>query len=655
MCAIAGICNCEGESIDKQVLAKMIAMVRHRGPDDCGVYADTGIGLANARLSIIDLSGGHQPMHNADQSLWITFNGEIFNYVELRRDLIARGHKFATQSDTEVLLHLYEDEHENCVQHLNGQWAFAIWDSKRRRLFLSRDRLGVRPLFYAAVGPNVIFGSEVKSIFAHPLVPRDLDLVALDQIFTFWHTLPPRTAFKGVCELPPGHSLTFKDGEISVRPYWQLEFGAPSGMTASEQDCIEQLEELLIDATRIRLRSDVPVGAYLSGGLDSTIVTALIKKFSDTQLRTFSIAFSAKELDESPFQHEAISFLNTAHEQISCGHQDIADVFPNVIWHTEKPIIRAAPAPMYLLSGLVRDNGYKVVLTGEGADEIFGGYDIYKEAKIRRFWAAQPGSKQRARLLHRLYPYQNQLQKQPDSYLQHFFRVRAEDTHSPFFSHLPRWELTSRLKLFFSDEVRVELSAYDALLDLAAQLPAGYPRWHPFCQAQYLESMFLLPGYILSSQGDRVAMAHAVEGRHPFLDYRLVEFGARMPCTLKMKVLNEKYILKRTFSHMLPPAVVNRPKQPYRAPDGNSFFADIRPAYMEELLAPERIRADGIFDDRAVTKLIEKFGAGRALGVKDDMALVAIISTQLVIDQFIAHFRQGGSPCGKWKMSYAAS
>jgi asparagine synthase (glutamine-hydrolysing) len=653
MCGIAGFCNSDDRIPETHLLEQMIGMIRHRGPDAVGLYVDRGIGLAHARLSIIDLGGGSQPMHNEDGSVWISFNGEIFNYVELRQDLVQRGHRFRTQSDTEVILHLYEEEGEDCVHHLNGQWGFAIWDARQRKLFLSRDRLGVRPLFYTVRDGRLVFGSEIKAVFAYPGIARELDLAALDQIFTFWFTLPPRTMFKGICELPPGYSLVFKDGVASTYPHWQLDF--TPGEPVAEGAAMEELRALLTDATRIRLRSDVPVGAYLSGGLDSTIITALINQFTGTRLRTFSIAFAAKELDESEFQDEAIAFLNTAHQKIYCDYRDIAEVFPSVIWHTEKTIIRAAPAPMYLLSRLVRSEDYKVVLTGEGADEIFGGYDIYKEAKIRRLWAAHPESKRRAGLLRRLYPYQQDLQKQSDAYLQRFFRASPDDLQNPLFSHLPRWQLTARLRLFFSDEARASVSRCNALFDLADGLPPDFGRWPPFCQAQYLETAFLLPGYILSSQGDRVGMAHAVEARHPFLDYRVVEFGAKLTPQLKMKVLNEKYILKRTFGHLLPRAVVDRPKQPYRAPDGKSFFTGFTPEYVHELLAPERIRTGGVFSPSAVASLLEKFRTGRAIGVKDNMAFIGILSTQLVIDQFVDHFAQGGRPCEASRMMYAAS
>ena len=653
MCGIAGFRHSDERVADTQLLDNMIGMLRHRGPDGVGVYADRGIGLAHARLSIIDVQGGSQPMHNEDGSLWITFNGEIFNYLELREDLIRRGHRFYTHSDTEVVLHLYEEQGEDCVRHFNGQWAFALWDKRDRKLFLSRDRLGVRPLFYTLQRGTLIFGSEVKALFAYPGIQRELDLAGLDQIFTFWFTLPPRTIFKNISELPPAHSLVFKDGKLDLRRHWQVDFSIET--SRRESQLIEQLDSLLLDATRIRLRSDVPVGAYLSGGLDSTIITALINSFTDARLRTFSIAFAAEELDESAFQNQAISFLNTDHKQITCGYRDIADAFPNVIWHMEKPVIRAAPAPMYLLSKLVRENSYKVVLTGEGADEVFGGYDIYKEAKIRRFWAQQLDSRLRPRLLRRLYPYQQNLQRQPDTYLQSFFRVGRNDLSDPLFSHLPRWQLTARAKLFFSEDTRASLLKHDALLDLVQQLPDAYMSWPSFGQAQYLETAFLLPGYILSSQGDRPAMAHAVEARHPFLDYRVVEFGAKLPPNLKMKVLNEKYIVKRAFGHRLPADIVRRPKQPYRAPDGHSFFAEHTPDYVNDLLAPNNIRDAGIFDALTVMNLVEKFRSDNALGVKDNMALLGILSTQLVVDQFIDHFPQGGGPCATSRKTYAIS
>jgi asparagine synthase (glutamine-hydrolysing) len=643
VCGIVGILNFNGQSVNPASLDRMIEQIRHRGPDECGSFADKQVGLASARLSIIDLASGQQPVHNEDRSISIVFNGEIFNYIELRAELIRRGHTLRTNGDTEVILHLYEEQGADCVRSLNGQWAFAIWDSKRERLFLSRDRLGVRPLFYTVANQALLFGSEVKSLFALSHVSREIDPVALDQIFTFWVTIPPRTVFKDVWELPPGHSMIVHDGKIVVTPHWRLDYdGGPDAAVngrGSEEAYAEQLLELLVDATRIRLRSDVPVGAYLSGGLDSTVITALIRKFTQTPLETFSVTFDDPEFDESQYQQDAVRFLGTNHQEVRVSGNDIGQVFPDVIWHTETPVLRTAPAPLFILSGLVRRDGYKVVLTGEGSDEMLGGYDIFKEAKIRQFWAAHPDSTMRPLLLKKLYPYLPNLQAQPGAYLQAFFHVRPDDARREFFSHLPRWELTSRLKMLFSDAVRSQIGSYDGYAEVRHLLPPGYARWDGFCQAQYLEATHLLPGYILSSQGDRMAMAHSVEGRFPFLDYRVVEFAARIPPRLKMKVLNEKYLLKRCARGLVPPSVLARSKQPYRAPEGRCFFRGARLDYVDALLSPGRIAQDGIFNPRAVDRLVEKFHQGRAMGSKDNMALVGVLSTQLIVDQFTRTFR----------------
>ena len=645
MCGIAGIVSPDANDCGYGNLQRMIRMIGHRGPDDRGTYTDGQAGLAHARLSIIDIADGRQPMQNEDGSLVIVFNGEIFNYLELREELAEKGHRFATRSDTEVILHLFEEMGQDAVMRLNGQWALAIWNRRERRLFLSRDRMGVRPLFYTFAGRCFVFASEVKALFACPGVSRKLDLRSLDQVFTFWHTISPRTAFEGVFELPPGHSATVHDGRLTVRPYWELNYpAARSGPPAHDEEAYaEQLLDLLKDATRIRLRADVPVGAYLSGGLDSTVITALATQFAGSRLKTFSVRFGNAEFDEGSFQRQAVEYLGTDHREMRCSEREIGEAFPEVIWHAETPILRTGPAPLYLLSKLVRGSGYKVVLTGEGADELLGGYDIFKEYKIRRFWAAHADSTLRPLLLKRLYPYLKNLGSQPTAYLKGFFQVSATDPGDPFFSHTPRWKLAAGLKTFFSRGVRAELDSQDACRELEQLLPPAYDAWDGFSRAEYLEARHLLPGYILSSQGDRVAMAHAVEGRFPFLDYRVVEFASGLPPTLKMKALQEKYLLKRCARGLVPPAVIHRHKQPYRAPDVRSFFPDGRLLpYVEELLAPPQIRQDGIFDPDAVQKLAAKTRNGGIIGIRDNMALVGIVSTTLLMRKFITDFSAGG-------------
>jgi asparagine synthase (glutamine-hydrolysing) len=643
MCGIAGIIKSDASRPDPERLQAMIAALSHRGPDETGLYCKGPAGLAHARLSIIDLAGGKQPMSISDGDLWITFNGEIFNYVELREELIRKGHKFATRSDTEVILHLYQEKGESCVEQLNGQWAFAIWDATRQKLFLSRDRYGVRPLFYTRTPGSFAFASEIKAIFAGLDIPRELDLEGLDQTFTFWVTLPPRTTFRNISQLPPGHSLVFENGEVRTRAYWQFSYCQENAVSeGQEKQLSEDLLNLLLDATKIRLRSDVPVGAYLSGGLDSTVIAGLAHQLVGDRLRTFSVSFEDPEFDESAYQQAASRYLHTQHSDIPCSYQDIADVFPDVVWHSEQPVLRTAPAPMLLLSRLVHQSGFKVVLTGEGADEILGGYDILKETKIRQFWGKNPGSRWRPLLLKRLYPYMEDIQRQPQAYLQRFFHVSAEELDNPLFSHLPRWDLTARLKAFFSDDVRAVVQPRVALSSLEQQLPEAYARWTLFNRAEYLETKYLLPGYILSSQGDRMAMANAVEGRYPFLDYRVVEFAAKLPPRLKMKVLNQKHLLKQACDGLIPRAIQKRYKQPYRAPDGKSFFRSAN--YLDDVLSPRQIEQANIFDPRAVAALIAKFKTGRSTSVKDNMALVGILSTQLLLEQFI-HQQRGPSLC----------
>ena len=638
MCGIAGGMAFRGASINADAVERMIRHLHHRGPDDMSLLVDGDTVLAHSRLSIVDVANGLQPMSAADERFWITFNGEIFNYLELRDELVGRGHTFLTRSDTEVLLHLYQEYGSDCVHHLNGQWAFAIWDNEKKQLFLSRDRIGVRPLFYTVHDNKFLFASEIKSLLAYPGVPREIDHQALDQVFTFWTTLSPRTMFKGVSELPPGHSMTVANGDVAVHSYWRPRYDIREHIR--EDEAASTLLDLLVDATRIRLRADVPVGAYLSGGLDSTVIAALIKRYTATPLRTFSVEFDDAEFDESTYQAAARQYLGTDHESVRCSTANIGTIFPQIVWHAEKPLLRTAPAPMFILSKLVRERGYKVVLTGEGSDEILGGYDIFKEVKIRRFLAAQPDSRLRPLLLRRLYPYMENIQSQPAAYLRAFFKTSPEDLASPFFSHLPRWSLTAKLKLFYSADLRAQLQGYDPVAELESQLPGDFGGWHPFIQAQYLETAQLLPSYILSSQGDRMSMGNSVEGRFPFLDYRVVEFASSLPPHLKMKVLNEKYLLKRAVTGLVPDTIRRRKKQPYRAPDSASFMAGQHELidYASELLSSRALGDSGLFNSDAVARLVAKARQGQIAGTKDNMALVGILSTQLLVDQFIGDF-----------------
>ena len=639
MCGIVGTLNLTTDRpIEGATLRQMLAMIRHRGPDQFGVYLDERIGMGSARLSIVDLSAGQQPIANEDGSVWIVFNGEIFNHVELRRALEARGHRFVTRTDTEVILHLYEDLGPACLAHLNGQFAIAIWDVREQELFLARDRLGVRPLFYTQTNGALIFGSEIKALLAHPGVSATIDPIALDQIFSYWSTLAPRTIFENIVEVPPGHYLLACRDKVTVERYWRLSFGAEDQSRRDRRDYLDELRSLLVDATRIRLRADVPVVAYLSGGLDSSTIAAIVRNYTSTPLETFSVTFDDPEFDEGDYQRRMADHLGTTHHVAHATHADIGTAFPEVVWHIETPVLRTSPVPLFLLSKLVRDHHFKVALTGEGADEFLGGYDIFKEAKVRRFWARQPASSWRPLLLQRLYPDITSLSGVSGAYRAAFFRDGLTDVTAPGYSHTIRWRNTSRAKRFFSEDIRRTIRTLATPLDQGLSYPPEFQRWDSLQQAQYLEITTFLSQYLLSSQGDRVGMAHSVEGRFPFLDYRVVEFCNRLPARLKLRGLNEKYLLKKLAREWLPEEIWRRPKRPFRAPIHRSFFGETPLDYVRELLSPAQVRATGLFSPEAVTHLTEKVARGVRLGETDDMALVGILSSQLVSRQFVTNF-----------------
>lgn len=636
MCGIAGRLNWNA-AVEPAQLAAMIDRLRHRGPDGTGFHCRGPIGLAHSRLSIIDLAGGDQPIGNEDGSIQVVFNGEIFNYVELRRELERLGHRFATRSDTEVIVHLYEEHGDALVDHLNGQFAIALWDEPRQRLLLARDRTGIRPLFHTRVGGGIAFASEIKALFALPEIPRRLDARALGEVFTYWAPLPPRSVFEGVESLPPGHVMTVDRQGTRTRRYWDWTFpDAPIVADRPAEDYADELRELLIDAIRLQLRADVPVAAYLSGGLDSSIVATLIRHYTDSPLRTFSLTFDDAEFDESPWQQQLVRHLGTDHTAVHCTRSAIAEAFPRAIAHAETPVVRTAPAPMLLLAGGVRAAGYKVALTGEGADEVFGGYDLFKEARVRRFIARQPTTRWRARLLDRLYPYLKHSPAAGRAMTERFFREGEARFREPGFAHLPRWTTTRRIAGFLGADWRAAATAFDPVQAVAERLPPEFSRWEPLCQDQYVEAHTLMSGYLLCSQGDRMAMAQSIETRYPFLDHRLIAFASTLPPRYKLMGLVEKYLLKKSMDGLLPEALVRRTKQPYRAPDSQSFFDRGEPVdYVAELLGPRRVSDAGYFDPAAVTRLFDKCRAGKAIGFGDNMAFVAILSTMLLHTQLI--------------------
>ena len=637
MCGLAGyLGQAVPEGAERALLERMIHTLAHRGPDGYGFHAGPGIGLAHARLAIIDLATGDQPIHNPARSVWTVFNGEVFNHVELRATLEAQGHEFYTQSDTEVIVHLYDRYGDRFVEHLNGQFAIALWDGARRRLVLARDRLGIRPLYWTKARGALWFASEMKALFAAVPERARLSTRGLLQAFSYWAPLDPDTAWEDVQSLPPGHVLAVEaDGREVLTRYWDWSF--PVAADARPARCgdvdqaVGELRERLVDAIRLQLRADVPVGAYLSGGLDSSGIVALVRGFTSAPVRTFSVAFDQPEFDESEHQMVMVRHLGTEHSTLRISPRDIGEAFPRMVAHAETPVLRTAAVPLMLLADSVRAHGYTVVLTGEGADEVFGGYDLFKEAKVRRFWARQPGSTLRPKLLSRLYGYLENSPAASPAFAASFFGQGREHIDRAIFAHVPRWTTSQRAFAFLAPELRAQAREWDALAFAESRLPPGILDWTPLARDQYVEAKTLLAGYLLAAQGDRVAMAGSIEGRYPYLDHTLVEFASTLPPSWKIRGLTEKYILRRALADLLPADIATRTKQPYRAPDSASFFVDGRPLdYVEGLFAEDSLRASGLFDVGATTRLFAKARAGRAIGFADNQAFVGILSTLLL-------------------------
>ena len=637
MCGIAGFYQFQDNNdVRISTLRKMLTRIKHRGPDESGIYLSKNIGLGSVRLSIIDLSTGTMPLSNADNSLWIVFNGEIFNYIELREELATKGHTFRTHSDTEVIVHLYEEYGPDFVNKLNGQFAIAIWDKEKQELFLARDRVGIRPLYYTEIGETFVFASEIKSMLEFPAVKLKISPKAITEYFTFWTSLSPSTAFDGVYEVPPGTYMTISEKGIKTKTYWELPICKPNEYKYTNfKEAAKEFETLFSDAVKLRLRADVQVAAYLSGGIDSSVTTSFIKDISPDNLRTFSIGFTEKDYDESSYQNIAAEYFKTEHSSISCSPQDIAENFKDVVWHSEAPLLRTAPTPMSLLAKSVRDQNIKVVITGEGADELLGGYNIFKETKIRRFWAKDPQSKYRPLLLKKLYPYLPQMKNANSNVLKMFFGYKLSETSSPVYSHLLRWNNTSRIKNYLTQEYKDAIGDYDPISTIEQKLGNKLNGYDSLTKAQWIELNLFMSGYLLSSQGDRMGMANSIEGRYPFLDHRLIEFCMSLDPDLKLNGLNEKYLLKKLMKGRLPDSILNRPKQAYRAPIRSTFISDSLPEYLKEMLSDKQIKDSGIFNPEHVSMLLEKMRTKNQVSEVDNMALTAILSTQILHDLFI--------------------
>ena len=644
MCGVAGILTDPDEGpVPFEDLRRMVAMLRHRGPDEYGLFRDDHAGLGHARLSILDLQGGAQPIHNEDETVWVSFNGEIFNHAALREELEGRGHVFYTRTDTEVLVHGYEAFGDKLWAKLNGQFAIALWDRRQRHLWLVRDRVGIAPLYWARAGGRLLFASEIKALLATGEVDRSFCPAGMMEVFTRWSVPAPASVFSEVSSVPPATAIRFDDRHAAhTFRYWEADFTESEELTQlSDDDAADALEAHLQRAIGFRLRADVPVGAYLSGGLDSSVIGHYAYQAQQSPLETFAVRFADPAFDETVEQRRMADLLGTRHHEMLCGDSELRNALPDVVWHAESPLLRTAPIPLFLLSGRVRRSGMKVVLTGEGADELLAGYNIFKEDKIRRFWARQEDSLARPMLLSRLYQYVGAGTHQQTKLWQQFFARGLNPTDRPFYSHGPRWQNASWTLRFLQSGRLDSINRAQLDEDLANRLPSGWTRWRPLARAQMIEIATFMSSYLLASQGDRVAMGHGVEVRYPFLDPEVVDFCTRLPARMRLRGLRDKVLLRHLGRRSLPVEIWNRPKLPYRAPMTRAFFAGgDMPAYVEEMLAPEALVRIGWLDPVATQRLVSKARkrGGDMAAAREEMALVGVLTLQILGHQFGAAF-----------------
>ncbi|HEV8523298.1 MAG TPA: asparagine synthase (glutamine-hydrolyzing) [Terriglobales bacterium] len=617
MCGISGfLAYRTGEPASDEVLARMLWSIRHRGPDDEGLYLDGELGLGVRRLSIIDPAGGRQPIGNEEGSVILVFNGEIYNYLELRDRLLARGHKFASASDTEVIVHLYEAHGDDCIEHLRGMFAFALWDRRRKRLLLARDRLGIKPLYYSDRNGLLVFGSEIKALLQHPDIGTELDLRALGNFLSLKYVPAPDTMFAGICALPPGHLLTCDAQGIRVRRYWDIAF-TPFKEPYPEQEYGERLEALLRESVKLHLVSDVPFGAFLSGGLDSSTVVALMSESLNVAVKTFSVGYTGPgdAFSELPYARMVAQRYETDHHEVFVGAGDFVNLAEKVVWHLDQPIADPAALPNYMVAELA-SREVKMVLTGEGGDELFAGYARYAGERLSPLFRALPRPAGKLMI----------------TAAERFPRLRrwrlalGALTQADEISRLINWfplfnpEAKSAL---LSEQVKQNLNGGGPQEVFAEQLSRAGTSDH-LNRMLYVDTKLWLPDDLLA-RGDKTSMAASVEARVPLLDYKLVEFAASLPTHLKVNGLARKYLLKKVAARWLPAAVVHRKKQGFPVPMAVWFRGEAR-SFVRDLQSAETVRRRGLFDCRYVQRLLDDHD----LGTRDNAALIwALVSVEL--------------------------
>jgi asparagine synthase (glutamine-hydrolysing) len=605
MCGICGFVNTEPtETVDEHILRAMCQVIAHRGPDDDGFYTDEHAGLGMRRLSIIDLVTGHQPVSNEDGTIWLVFNGEIYNYLTLHADLEEKGHSFTTKSDTEVIVHAYEEYGVRCAEMFNGMFAFALWDKPRRRLFVARDHLGIKPLYYWFGNGKLVFGSELKCLVTHPSTPRQIDLVALDQFLTLEYIPTPRTIFQGVHKLPPGHRLILEGNELKVEQYWDIPF---KEISQDEASCAEQLEELIDDAVRMQLMSDVPLGAFLSGGLDSSTVVAAMSKSSNTPVKTFSIGFDDATYNELPYARAIATRYQTDHYEETLA-PDIAETAQRLVRHLDEPFGDFSIFPTFLVSEVAR-RSVKVVLSGDGGDEIFGGYDTYVAQSWDRYYRHLPAAIRQEfmpSLMARVPP------RPAKKGLINKTKRFIEGASLPTVLQHTRWMMfmsEADKAVLYSPELRIPLNG-----DSSYAVMEGYFKRaataNPLTQQQYVDIKTYLVDDILTKV-DRMSMAVSLEARVPLLDFRIVEFAVNLPPQMKLYRGETKRILRKAMARRLPQMVLNKPKQGFSIPLKNWLRGPLKPM-LTDLLAADQIRQRGYFDADTVQKWITEHLDGSA-------------------------------------------
>jgi len=614
MCGIAGFAAVDG--LDRHAARaralRMRDIITHRGPDDAGLHEDGWVVLAHRRLSIVDLSTGQQPLSNEDGSVWVAFNGEIYNHADVRRQLEAFGHRYRTKSDTETIVHAYEQWGDDCVQHFRGMFAIALWDAPKRRLLLVRDRLGIKPLYWSRVGDTLLFGSEIKALLASDLIPREPNTAALPELLSTRYLSGTETMFRGVHKLLPGHALVFEHGQVTIRQYWDVPSrgSAIADQGSRAQDVVGQFRDLLEESVRLRLMSDVPLGMFLSGGIDSSAIAALMARMIDRPLQTFSVAFKDRAFNELEYAREVARAIHADSHEIVIDDHDFFGALPKLIWHEDEPIAHTSSVPLYFVSALARQH-VTVVLTGEGSDELLAGYGKY----LRVAWNWRAGGVYervvprpvRAAIASGLVP---KLPASIGRYARRSFLAMDRTAESMFFDNFASIRLADQRGLLSAAgrEAATRDRAYAASMAYF-QAPNGGSTL--LDRLLYADIKTYLVELLMKQ--DQMSMATSIESRVPFLDQELVEFAARLPDDWKLSGLTTKRVLREAMKGLLPDAILNRPKMGFPVP----FAQWTRQGWngvLRDVLLDRRTRERGIIDPPAVDTLLRDHAEGRTAG-----------------------------------------